>query len=148
MIQAYGFANPDQTARSGQFPDAKKKSLGPYCLFWLLSIYLYIQGYKSISKQHQKTARERKGVNMKIKSDVNVVGVNCEHLDLFRKEVKYFKIGGEKNFKEFIFDVVICHNKLIIQQSILSDIVYINTSTLMDYERIIEWLNANAEVFE
>lgn len=85
---------------------------------------------------------------MKIKSDVNVVGVNCEHLDLFRKEVKYFKIGGEKNFKDFIFDVVICHNKLIIQQSILSDIVYINTSTLMDYERIIEWLNANAEVFE
>lgn len=85
---------------------------------------------------------------MKIKSDVNVVGVNCERLDLFRKDVKYFKIGGEKNFKDFIFDVVICHNELIIQQSILSDIVYINTSTLMDYERIIEWLNTNAEVFE
>ena len=85
---------------------------------------------------------------MKIKSDVNVVGVNCEHLDLFRKEVKFFKIGGEKNFKDFIFDVVICNNELIIQQSILSDIVYINTSTLMDYERIIEWLNTNAEVFE
>lgn len=85
---------------------------------------------------------------MKIKSDVNVVGVNCEHLDLFLKEVKFFKIGGEKNFKDFIFDVVICHDEIFIHQSILSDIVYINTSTLMDYERIIEWLNANAEVFE
>lgn len=84
---------------------------------------------------------------MKIKSDVNVVALNCERLDLFRKEVKYFKIGGDKNFKDFIFDVVICHNELIIQQSILSDIVYINTSTLMDYERILEWLNTNAEVF-
>lgn len=85
---------------------------------------------------------------MKIKSDVNVVAINCEHLDLFLKEVKFFKIGGEKNFKNFIFDVVICHNDLIIKQSILSDIVYITTSTLMDYERIIEWLNTNAEVFE
>ena len=84
---------------------------------------------------------------MKIKSDVNVVGVNCERLD-FCKEVKFFKIGGGKNFKDFIFDVVICNNELSIQQSILSDIVYINTYTLMDYERIIEWLNANAEVFE
>lgn len=26
IIQAYGFANPDQTARSGQFPDAPQKS--------------------------------------------------------------------------------------------------------------------------
>lgn len=26
------------------------------------------------------------------------------------------------------------------------DTVYITTSTLMDYERIIEWLNVNAEV--
>lgn len=85
---------------------------------------------------------------MIIKSDVNVVALNCEHLDLFRKEVKYFKIGGEKNFKDFILNVVICHNELIIHQSILSDIVYINTSTLMDYERIIEWLDVNAEVFE
>lgn len=85
---------------------------------------------------------------MKIKSDVNVVAINCEHLDLFLKEVKFFKIGGEKNFKNFIFDVVICHNDLIIKQSILSDIVYVTTSTLMDYERIIEWLNTNAEVFE
>lgn len=85
---------------------------------------------------------------MKIKSDVNVVAINCEHLDLFLKEVKFFKIGGEKNFKDFIFDVVICHDDLIIKQSILSDIVYITTSTLMDYERIIEWLNTNAEVFE
>lgn len=85
---------------------------------------------------------------MKIKSDVNVVGVNCEHLDLFRKEVKFFKIGGEKNFKEFILNVVICHDQLIIHQSILSDIVYVTTSTLMDYERIIEWLNTNAEVYE
>lgn len=85
---------------------------------------------------------------MKIKSDVNVVGVNCEHLDLFPKEVKFFKIGGEKNFKEFILNVVICHDQLIIHQSILSDIVYVTTSTLMDYERIIEWLNTNAEVFD
>lgn len=85
---------------------------------------------------------------MKIKSDVNVVALNCERLDLFRKEVKFYKIGGEKNFKDFIFDVVICHNELIIHQSILSDIVYINTSTIMDYERIIEWLDVNAEVFE
>lgn len=85
---------------------------------------------------------------MKIKSDVNVVALNCERLDLFRKEIKFFKIGGAKNFKDFIFDVVICHNELIIQQSILSDIVYINTSTLMDYERIIEWLNTNAESYE
>lgn len=85
---------------------------------------------------------------MKIKSDVNVVALNCERIDLFRKEVKFYKIGGEKNFKDFIFDVVICHNELIIQQSILSDIVYINTSTIMDYERIIEWLDVNAEVFE
>lgn len=85
---------------------------------------------------------------MKIKSDVNVVALNCERLDLFHKEVKFYKIDGEKNFKDFIFDVVICHNELIIQQSILSDIVYINTSTIMDYERIIEWLDVNAEVFE
>lgn len=85
---------------------------------------------------------------MKIKSDVNIVSVNCVHLDLFRKELKYFKIGGEKNFKDFIFDVVICHDDTIIKQSILSDIVYIETSTIMDYERIIEWLHTNAEVFE
>lgn len=85
---------------------------------------------------------------MKIKSDVYVVALNCERIDLFRKDVKFYKIGGEKNFKDFIFDVVICHNELIIQQSILSDIVYINTSTIMDYERIIEWLDVNAEVFE
>lgn len=85
---------------------------------------------------------------MKIKSDVIVVALNCERIDLFRKEVKFYKIDGEKNFKDFIFDVVICHNELIIQQSILSDIVYINTSTIMDYERIIEWLDVNAEVFE
>lgn len=85
---------------------------------------------------------------MKIKSDVNVVAINCEHLDLFRKDVKFFKIGGEKKFKEFILNVVICHDQLIIHQSILSDIVYVTTSTIMDYERIIEWLNTNAEVFE
>ena len=85
---------------------------------------------------------------MKIKSDVNVVGVRCERLDSFIKDTKFFKIGGEKNFKNFIFDVVICHDELIIHQSILSDIVYITTSTLMDYERIIEWLDTNAEVFE
>lgn len=85
---------------------------------------------------------------MKIKSDVNVIALNCASLDLFRKDVKFYKIGGEKNFKDFIFDVVICHNKLIIQQSILSDIVYINTSSLMDYKRILEWLNTNAEAYE
>lgn len=85
---------------------------------------------------------------MKIKSDVNVVALNCERLDLFRKEVKYYKIGGEKNFKDFILNVVICHDEIVIHQSILSDIVYIKTSTLMDYERIIEWLNTNAEVYE
>lgn len=84
---------------------------------------------------------------MKIKFG-NVVSVNCEHLDFFYKELKFFKIGGEEIFKKFLLDVVICHNELIIHQSILSDIVYINTSTLMDYERIIEWLNTNAEVFE
>ena len=85
---------------------------------------------------------------MKIKSNVNVVGVRCERLDSFLKETKFFKIGGEKNLKNFILDVVICHDELIIHQSILSDIVYITTSTLMDYERIIEWLDVNAEVFE
>lgn len=29
-----------------------------------MSIYLYIQGYKSISNHNQKTAQKRKGVNM------------------------------------------------------------------------------------
>lgn len=84
---------------------------------------------------------------MKIKSDVNIVTVKLAHFDLFHNEVKFFKIGGEKNFKYFILDVVICNSEIIIQQSILSDIVYITTSTLMDYERIIEWLNTNAEVY-
>lgn len=83
---------------------------------------------------------------MKIKSDVNVVGVKCGQFDLFYKEMKFFKIGGEKNFKDFIIDVVIGFNEINIQQSILSDTVYITTSTLVDYERIIEWLNVNAEV--
>ena len=85
---------------------------------------------------------------MRIKSDVNVVAIHCERLDLFRKNIKYYNIGGEKNFKDFIFNVVICFDELIIHQSILSDIVYIDTSTIMDYERIIEWLDVNAEVFE
>lgn len=83
---------------------------------------------------------------MKIKYDVNVVGVKCGQFDLFYKEMKFFKIGGEKNFKDFIIDVVIGFNEINIQQSILSDTVYITTSTLVDYERIIEWLNVNAEV--
>ena len=67
---------------------------------------------------------------MKIKSDVNVVGVKCGQFDLFYKEMKFFKIGGEKNFKDFIIDVVIGFNEINIQQSILSDTVYITTSTL------------------
>lgn len=85
---------------------------------------------------------------MKIKSDVNVIGVKCGHFDLFYKEIRFFKIGGAENFKNFILNVVICYNEINIQQSILSDIVYITTSTLMDYERIIEWLEVNAEVNE
>lgn len=83
---------------------------------------------------------------MKIKSDVNIVGVKCGRFDLFYKEIKFFKIGGEKKFKDFILNVAICYNEINIQQSILSDMVYITTSTLMDYERIIEWLEVNAEV--
>lgn len=67
---------------------------------------------------------------------------------MFYKEMKFFKIGGEKNFKDFIIDVVIGYNEINIQQSILSDTVYITTSTLMDYERIIEWLNDKAEVIK
>lgn len=84
---------------------------------------------------------------MKIKFG-NVVAVNCEKLDFFYHELNFFKIGGEEIFKKFLLDVVICHNEIEIHQSILSDIVYITTSTLMDYERIIEWLNTNAEVYD
>lgn len=85
---------------------------------------------------------------MKIKSDVNVIGVKCGQFDLFYKEIRFFKIGGAENFKNFILNVVICDNEINIHQSILSDMVYITTSTLMDYERIIEWLEVNAEVNE
>ena len=84
---------------------------------------------------------------MKIKFG-NVVAVNCAPLDFFYKELKFFKIGGAEIFKNFLLNVVICHDEIEIHQSILSDIVYIKTSTLMDYERIIEWLNTNAEVYE
>lgn len=84
---------------------------------------------------------------MKIKFG-NVVAVNCEKLDFFCHELNFFKIGGEEIFKKFLLDVVICHNEIEIHQNFLSDIVYITTSTLMDYERIIEWLNTNAEVYD
>lgn len=82
---------------------------------------------------------------MKIKSTVNVIGVKCGRFNMFYKEIRFFRIGGENNFKDFIINVVICHNEINLQQSILSDIVYITTSTIMDYERIIEWLEVNAE---
>lgn len=81
---------------------------------------------------------------MKIKSGVNIVGVKCGAFDLFYKEIKFYEIFGEKEFKDFIFNVVIHEFEINIKQSILSDIVYITTSTLIDYERIIEWLDVNA----
>lgn len=84
---------------------------------------------------------------MKIKSYVNVIGVNCGPFDLFYKGIRFFIIGGAENLKKFILDVVICDNEIVIQQSILSDIVYITTATIMDYERVIEWLNTNAEEY-
>lgn len=46
---------------------------------------------------------------MKIKFG-NVVAVNCETLDFFYKELKFFKIVGEEIFKKFLLDVVICHD--------------------------------------
>lgn len=66
VTQRTGRRTPTRERSPVNFRTLQKKVNGPYCLFLQMSIYLYIQGYKSISNHKRKTAPARKGVNMSL----------------------------------------------------------------------------------